>query len=112
MAKTFEQFDLFKNESDNQPAPSPAALKKTPPPFPNVLLNSLNESDARANAVYYLRIVNKTSVKRLYSSSQPVDKKLFFLSLLNEIKLKQGRKTPINSCRDTTLKQAILLSKR
>lgn len=111
MVKTFEQFDLFKVKSETK-TDSTNPSKKGPPPFPNVLLSSISESDARVNAVYYLRIVNKSALKRLYVTSTEIDKKLFFLSLLNEIKLKQGRLNPVSSCRDTTLKQALTLARK
>lgn len=113
MVKAFEQFDLFKEESTKKALPQDLPLKKSsPPPFPNVLLNSLNEADAQTNAVYYLRIVNKSSQKRLFNSGHPLDKKVFFISLLNEIMLKQGKKKPILCCRDTILRQTLLSQKR
>lgn len=113
MVKTFEQFDLFKEVSAEKVQPQALPPKKNPPaPFPNILLNSLNEADAQANAVYYLRIVNKSSQKRLFNAGQFLEKKIFFTSLLNEIKLKKGTKTPVLCCRDTILRQTLLSQKK
>jgi hypothetical protein len=113
MTKTFEQFDLFHKNSPEKPLEKSVTVKKTPMvPFPNILLSSLNETDAKANAVYYLRIINKSSQKRLYNTSHLFDKKIFFNSLFNEINLKQGKKTPVLCCRSAILYQTILLVKR
>lgn len=113
MVKFFEQFDLFKEASAKKaPSQDLPPKKSTPAPFPNVLLNSLNETDAQANAVYYLRIVNKSSQKRLFNAGKFLEKKIFFISLLNEIKLKQGAKNPVLCCRDTILRQTLLSQKK
>lgn len=113
MIKSFEQFDLFQKN-----LPEKSQEKLTPPkktamaPFPNILLNSLNDADAKANAVYYLRIINKSSQKRLFNAPHLFDKKIFFNSLFNEMHLKQGKKTPVLCCRSAILYQTILLNKR
>ncbi|WP_156962042.1 hypothetical protein [Candidatus Paracaedibacter symbiosus] len=112
MAKAFEQFDLFQASSPGSAVSPSPIVKKNPPPFPNVLLNALMETDARTNAVYYLRIINKSAQKRLFSSSQISDKKIFFAAVLNEIKLKQGRLNPVLCCRDAVLRQTLLLQKK
>lgn len=113
MIKSFEQFDLFQKNLPDQTQKKPLLSKKTAmTPFPNILLNSLNEADAKTNAVYYLRIINKSSQKRLYNSPHVFDKKIFFNSLFNEINLKQGKKTPVLCCRSAILYQTILLKKR
>jgi hypothetical protein len=113
MAKVFEQFDLFKDTSlKKDPSHNPPIKKSSPTPFPNILLDSLNDTNTQANAVYYLRIVNKSSQKRLFNTGNILDKKVFFISLLNEINLKQGKKNPVLCCRDTILRQTLLSQKR
>jgi len=112
MTKLFEQFDLFFDPSIQKTSPKTGPQKKSLPPFPNILINSLTETDARVNAVYYLRIVNKSSQKRLFNGASAIEKKIFFNSLFNEIKLKQGRKNPVVCCRDAILHQTLLLNKR
>ena len=113
MIKSFEQFDLFRKNLPEKFLENSVPIKKaTTAPFPNILLNSLNEADAKANAVYYLRIINKSSQKRLYNTPHLFDKKIFFNSLFNEINLKQGKKTPVLCCRSAILYQTILLRKR
>ena len=113
MIKSFEQFDLFQKNLLEKSVEKPLAAKKVAmTPFPNILLNSLNETDAKTNAVYYLRIINKSSQKRLYNTFNIFDKKIFFNSLFNEINLKQGKKLPVLCCRSAILYQTLLLRKR
>lgn len=113
MTKLFEQFDLFEDPCRPQPLiKGGAPQKNTPFVFPNILVNSLTETDARTNAVYYLRIINKSSQKRLFKGSLPFEKKIFFNSLFNEIKLKKGLKNPAVCCREAILQQTILLAQR
>ena len=110
MPKQFEQFSLFKNKSVSS-VPLPFT-KKLSSPFPNILIECLTETQVRTNCVYYLRIINKTAQKRLLNKNTLQEKKIFFNSLLNELALKKGQKTPLMSCRDSILLQTLLVSKR
>ena len=109
MVKNFEQLSLFTEKSPGKCAPLESPVKKvTSSPFPNILLNSLSKTDAQENAVYYLRVINKSSQKRFLKTGNPVDRKIFFLSVFNEIKLKQGQNLPFLCCRDAIFRQTLL----
>lgn len=105
MTKKFEQFSLFE---DKNSSPSSLSPKKKPfTPFPNILLECLSDHQVRNNSVYYLRVINKLAQKRFSNPPFVSAKKVFFSSLLNELALKKGYKTPLTSCRSAVLLQSL-----
>lgn len=104
MAKNFEQLNLFAEKSS--PALLTSSSAKKPFVSPHILIECLSESSVRTNSVYYLRIINKTAKKTLSHSA--VSRKIFFHSLLSELALKKGLKSPLDACRAAILNQTFL----
>ena len=108
MINKFEQFNLFEEKTKEKPS-FVAEKNKSFSPFPNILVECLTESQARSNAVYYLRILSKTGQKRLAKKVSFNDKKNFFHILLSELAIKKGRLPSPLACRNVILAQTFSL---
>lgn len=84
----FEQLSLF-----TQPAPvapTPPARAKARQPFPIPHIDALELSQARTNAVLYLRMQQRAHRKQVATTPSPASLHAFVHSLAAEINLKRG----------------------